>query len=99
MKRKIGTTIKADKRKLTADVGDSIIAELAKGDIKETFRHLKGWYRKAAEMQARPCRQMMERQTTQSGLRTARRSQQMGLLLPSATINQLMASYGLRFPC
>jgi hypothetical protein len=27
------------------------------------FRHLKGWYRKAAETQARPCRQTMEHQT------------------------------------
>jgi hypothetical protein len=36
---------------------------LAKGDVKEAFRHLKGWYQKAAETQARPCRQMMEQQT------------------------------------
>jgi hypothetical protein len=31
--------------------------------VKELFWHLKGWYRKAAEMQARPCHQMMECQT------------------------------------
>ena len=31
--------------------------------MKEAFRHLKGWYRKATEMQARPCRQTMEYQT------------------------------------
>jgi hypothetical protein len=37
------------KRKLTTKVGNSIVAEVAKGDIKEAFRHLKGWYRKAAE--------------------------------------------------
>ncbi len=36
--------------------------ELAKGYIKEAFRHLKGWYWKAAEMQAKPCHQMMELQ-------------------------------------
>jgi hypothetical protein len=48
---------------LTAKVGDSIVAELAKGDVKEAFRHLKGWYRKATEAQARPCRQTIEHQT------------------------------------
>jgi hypothetical protein len=37
--------------------------ELAKGDVKEVFRHLKGWYRKVAEVQARPCQQTMEHQT------------------------------------
>ncbi len=63
MKRKIEAAIKADKHKLTAKVGNSIVAEVAKGDVKEAFRHLKGWYWKAAETQARPCRQMMERQT------------------------------------
>ncbi len=63
MKHEISATIKADKRKLIANVGNSIVAELAKGDVKEAFRHLKGWYRKAAETQARPCRQTMEHQT------------------------------------
>ncbi len=32
-----------DKRKLTANVGDLIVAKLAKGDVNETFWHLKGW--------------------------------------------------------
>ncbi len=63
MKRKIDAAIKVDKRKLTANIGDSILTELAKWDVKEAFRHLKGWYRKATETQARPCRQTMERQT------------------------------------
>jgi hypothetical protein len=44
MRREIEAAIKADKQKLTAKVGDSIIVELAKGDVKEAFRHLKGWY-------------------------------------------------------
>ena len=43
MKREIEAAIKAGKRKLTAKVGDSIVSEVAKGDIKEAFRHLKGW--------------------------------------------------------
>jgi hypothetical protein len=63
MSHEIEATIKADKQKLTAKVGNLIVAELAKGDVMEAFRHLKGWYRKATEMQARPCRQTMERQT------------------------------------
>jgi hypothetical protein len=63
MKRKIKAAIKADKQKLTAKVGDSIVAELAKGDVQEAFQHLKGCYRKAVETQARPCRQTMECQT------------------------------------
>jgi hypothetical protein len=63
MKPKIKAAIKADKRKLTANIGNLIVAELAKWDVIEAFWHLKGWYRKAAEMQARPCRQTMEHQT------------------------------------
>jgi hypothetical protein len=63
MRCEIKAAIKADKQKPTAKVGNLIVAELAKGDVKEAFRHLKGWYRKVTEMQARPCRQMMERQT------------------------------------
>jgi hypothetical protein len=59
----IEAAIKADKQKLTAKVGNLIVAELAKGGVKEAFQHLKGWYQKATETQARPCRQTMERQT------------------------------------
>jgi hypothetical protein len=55
MKREIEAAIKADEQKLTAKVGNLIVVELAKGDVKEAFRHLKGWYRKATETQARPC--------------------------------------------
>ncbi len=31
--------------------------------MQEAFRHLKGWYRAALEMQAKPCYHTMERQT------------------------------------
>jgi hypothetical protein len=65
MRREIKAAIKADTQKLTAKVGDSIVVDLAKGDVKEAFRHLKGWYRKATETQARPCQQTMERQTNE----------------------------------
>ncbi len=33
--------------------------------MQEAFRHLKGWYRAASEMQAKPCFQAMERQTSE----------------------------------
>ena len=43
-------------------MADQIVAELGAGKVQEAFRHLKGWYRAAAEMQtARP--QTMEQQT------------------------------------
>ncbi len=44
-------------------VGEDIVSELGKGNVQEAFRHLKGWYRTAAEAQARPCLWTMERQT------------------------------------
>ncbi len=59
----MNATLKADKSKLTAQVGEDIVSELGKGNVQEAFRHLKGWYRTAAEAQARPCHQTMERQT------------------------------------
>jgi hypothetical protein len=37
MKHQIEAAIKADKQKLTAKVGNLIVAELAKGDVKEAF--------------------------------------------------------------
>ncbi len=44
MKRNIGAAMKEDKRKLTANVSNSIVMELAKGNFKEAFWHLKGLY-------------------------------------------------------
>jgi hypothetical protein len=43
--------------------GDMIEMELAKGDMQEAFRLLKGWYRALSETVAHPCPQMMEQQT------------------------------------
>jgi hypothetical protein len=63
MQRKIGTPLKANKQQLTAEVGNTIVSEMHKGDVKEAFQHLKRCYQKASEMQARPSHQMMERQT------------------------------------
>ena len=63
MKREVHAALKEDKKRLTAEVGEKIVAELGEGNVQEAFRHLKGWYRNAAETQARPCHQTMERQT------------------------------------
>ncbi len=46
-----------------AMVGAAVEAELAGGNVQEAFRHLKGWYRAATEMQAKPCYHTMECQT------------------------------------
>jgi hypothetical protein len=65
MQLAIHAALKRDRAACTAQVGDLIIAELAKGNVHEAFRHLKGWYREASETQAKPCPQTMERQTAE----------------------------------
>ena len=65
MQRAIHAALKRDRVARTAQVGESILTELAKGHVHEAFRHLKGWYREASETQARPCFQTMERQTVE----------------------------------
>ena len=42
MKREIHVALKSDKRRLTADVGERIVAKLGAGNVKEAFNHLKG---------------------------------------------------------
>ena len=41
-------------------VGAAVEAKLARGNVQEAFRHLKGWYRAAMEMQSKPCYHTME---------------------------------------
>jgi hypothetical protein len=41
----------------------AVETELARGNVQEAFRHLKGWYRAAMETQAKPCYHTMECQT------------------------------------
>jgi hypothetical protein len=65
MQRAINAALKADRTAHTAQVGNSIVANLAKGNIHKAFCHLKGWYRAATETQARPCFHTMERQTAE----------------------------------
>jgi hypothetical protein len=95
MRHEIKAAIKADKQKLTAKVGNSIIAELAKGDVKEAFWHLKGWYRKATEMQARPCRQTMEHQTNKREELYSERAAY-GKAFPA---NGMLYAIGVNQPC
>ena len=45
MKRKINRAMKTDKQRLTAEVGEKIVAELGAGNLHKAFRHLRGWYR------------------------------------------------------
>ena len=45
MQRAIHAALKRDRAARTAQVGKLIIAKLAKGNVHEAFRHLKGWYR------------------------------------------------------
>jgi hypothetical protein len=47
---------------IPTQVGESIVADLAEGNVHEVFCHLKGWYWAATETQARPCFQTMEKQ-------------------------------------
>jgi hypothetical protein len=63
MQRAIHAALKRDCAARTAQIGESIVANLAEGNVHEAFRHLKGWYREATETHARPCFQTMERQT------------------------------------
>ncbi len=67
--RRLGCRIRAsltqDRVDRTAKVGGIIEAKIAGGNVQEAFRHLKGWYRSATDMQAKPCYQTMARQTSE----------------------------------
>jgi len=62
MQRAIHVVLKTDRAARTAQVGELIVTELAKGNVHKAFWHLKGWYRNASETQAKPCFHTMERQ-------------------------------------
>jgi hypothetical protein len=59
----VGASLRKDQADCTSHVGMLIESELAGGNVQEAFHHLKGWYRAASDMQAKPCRQTMERKT------------------------------------
>ena len=52
MKREIWNSLQTDRTARTKRVGEAIEAELEGGDVQETYRHLKGWYRAATEVEA-----------------------------------------------
>ncbi len=59
----IGAAFCNNRRDQTTCVGESIVAKLVGGNVQEAFRHLKGWYLAASEMQSKQCYHTMERQT------------------------------------
>jgi hypothetical protein len=65
MQREVHKSLRADRDARTKHVGEMISHELARGNVQEAFRHLKGWYRSATDTQARPCFQTMDRQTAE----------------------------------
>jgi hypothetical protein len=62
-KRLIWASLCNDRAARTKGIGDAIEAELAKGEVQEALRLLKGWYWVASETVAHPCPQTMARQT------------------------------------
>jgi hypothetical protein len=65
LQREIWDALRGHRRARTAQVGNIIEAELAGGNIQESFRHLKGWYRAASETTTQPCPQTMVKQTAE----------------------------------
>jgi hypothetical protein len=65
LSRRIHASLAQDRVDRVANVGSTIEAELAGGNVQEAFRHLKGWYRTATDTQAKPCYLTMERQTSE----------------------------------
>jgi hypothetical protein len=62
LNHQIRVSLQKDRTDRTAMVGATVEAKLAGGNVQEAFRHLKGWYRAATEMQAKPCYHTMEPQ-------------------------------------
>jgi hypothetical protein len=62
LNRQIGVSLQKDWTDQTAAVRATVEAKLAGGNVQEAFRHLKGWYRAATEMQGKPCYHTMEPQ-------------------------------------
>ena len=74
MKRETWNSLKDDRIAQTKQVGQSIEAELRGGDVQEAFRLIKGWYRAATEVEARPCYQTMARKNEEWFALYARRT-------------------------
>ena len=73
MQRKIWALLKMDCAARTAQVGATIKAKLAGGEVQEACRCLKGWHHNASESMAHPYPQTMEQQTADQVALYARR--------------------------
>jgi hypothetical protein len=65
MQRAIHAVLKMDRMVQMAQVTESIITELTKGNMHKAFCHLKGLYWAATETQAWPCFQTIKKQTAE----------------------------------
>ena len=65
LRQQINQSLKRNRLARAELAGDNITAESAGGNVKEAYRHLKGWYRSASETAARPCYLTMTWQTAE----------------------------------
>ncbi len=65
MTRLIWASLRNNRMACTKSISNTIEVELAKGDVQEAFRFLKGWYRAALDTVSCPCPQIMARQTVE----------------------------------
>ena len=65
LNRQIKAALKADRIEQTRRTGEALMGSLTSGIIKEVWRTLQGWYRKAGETAPKPCYDTMESQTVE----------------------------------
>ena len=63
LNRAIKAALKADRVERTRRAGEAVMGHLASGEVKEAWRTLRGWYRKAEDQAPKPCYATMEAQT------------------------------------
>ena len=63
--RRVTASLKHDRKKRAADVGDAMMEKLAGGEMQEAWRMLKGWYRQAEDRAPKPCYDTMAKQTAE----------------------------------
>ena len=68
MGRQIKAALKGDRIEQAHKVGDEIMGHLAKGNAKEVWHCVSGWYNPPGEMQAKRCHDLMDKQTVKRGL-------------------------------
>ena len=65
VQRRLGlqASLKQDRQRRAAKVGEEIESHLAGGDVQEAWCCVKGWYRQVSETGTKPCFATMEQQT------------------------------------